>query len=542
MEVRSSTDGTEPASAPRQISDEPYENLSQLNDDETPDDTTVASMSYVGEENGYERHMPAHKRKHDEIEYDDYSNLTTHDLHCIYADELLDYFVFSRKDPTAQRPDPPINYQPDSTVDTQGHAALHWACAMGDIEVLKQLQRFGANTAVRNQRDETPLMRTVVFTNCHDKQTMPIVVNALIETIECVDQVGGTAFHHCGIMTASNVKHRHARYYLDVILNKLQETWEPEAIQQLLDQQDIYGDTACHIAARNGARKCVRALIGRGASTNIPNAKGITAEDLIQELNNTRSVRAPPPGSSSPFAPEMEYRPDPMYRNSVQVREPVPIPPMPLEASHHSVAAMSVETKVIPAVLQKFSGLTQAFDAELTDKAESFKEARRILDVTRAEAAALREQAADLKPNGDPDPHRLAAQAELNELQQDLLAVLERQQRLQLARLVYEEQLRIQADDGLTSVSFDHVSEYQNRRASMQTTMREMQAERAELMQERVDAIALAGMGEKGAQYRNLIMSCLGVPEEEVDVNMEDLVNMLEEEQDTELAAGRVVE
>ena len=40
----------------------------------------------------------------------------------------------------AIRPDPPTNFQPNWPIDTERHTALHWAAAMGDIDVIKQLK------------------------------------------------------------------------------------------------------------------------------------------------------------------------------------------------------------------------------------------------------------------------------------------------------------------------------------------------------------------------------------------------------------------
>ena len=155
---------------------------------------------------------------------------------------------------------------------------------MGDIEIMKQLKRFGATLDIPNVRGETPLMRTVLFTNCLDKQSMPAVLKELISTVQSRDYCGSTVLHHAAAVTKVRHKHQCARYYLDVILNKMQEVLEPDNVRRILDAQDQNGDTAIHIAARNKARKCVRALMGRGASTDIHNNQGVTAGAEIQLL------------------------------------------------------------------------------------------------------------------------------------------------------------------------------------------------------------------------------------------------------------------
>ena len=80
---------------------------------------------------------------------------TTEVQHSMYGDALLDYFLLARNDQPAVRPDPPTNFQPNWCIDTQQHAALHWAAGMGDIDVIRQLRRFGAELLVKNVRGET---------------------------------------------------------------------------------------------------------------------------------------------------------------------------------------------------------------------------------------------------------------------------------------------------------------------------------------------------------------------------------------------------
>src|SRR3569833_4466224 len=87
--------------------------------------------------------------------------------------ELLDYFLLSRHEQPAIRPDPPTNFQPIWVIDMEQHTALHWASAMGDVEDIKQLKRFGATLAGKNDRGETPLMRSVNFTYSYEQHTFP---------------------------------------------------------------------------------------------------------------------------------------------------------------------------------------------------------------------------------------------------------------------------------------------------------------------------------------------------------------------------------
>ena len=87
--------------APSRVREESYDNISsQLNDDETPDDMTVASASYMGEDDGYPMSQQStghRKRKADHISTPNLIEQT----HMIYSDELLDYFMLSQADEPA---------------------------------------------------------------------------------------------------------------------------------------------------------------------------------------------------------------------------------------------------------------------------------------------------------------------------------------------------------------------------------------------------------------------------------------------------------
>ena len=257
--------------------DDDHDNIStQLNGD----DSVAGDMALSLASNISHRSSSAMKEAKEQMKS------KTEQDHEVYSDELLDYFMLPYNYAQVRKPKPPLNYQPNWIIDSEGHTAIHWASAIGDIEVVKELRNSGADLAAQNYQGETPLMRCVLFTNCLDRQAMPAMVKELFDTIDCVDLCQSTVVHHAAAATINRQKHHSARYYLDVILNKMQEVLDSDHTQRILDAQDVNGNTAIHIAAKNQARKCVRALLGRGASTDIPNADKITAEELILEMNN----------------------------------------------------------------------------------------------------------------------------------------------------------------------------------------------------------------------------------------------------------------
>ena len=307
--------------------------------------------------------------------------------HQMWADALLDYFMLLDSDEGfIAPPEPPPSVNLDRAIDDKGHSAMHWAAAMGDLEVVKELMRRGARIDCVSNNLETPLMRAVMFTNNHDKGTMQSMIKIFQQTVVRSDWFGSTVFHHIAATTSSSNKYSCARYYLDCIINKLSETWIPDEVTRLLNVQDQNGDTAIMIAARNGARKCVRSLLGRNVSVDIPNKKGETADDLIRELNQRRRMQGRPrQASSSPFAPALEQR---MNGLGGHLEDHVPSLSLPFPSlsaqgsqrtEYRSQTASHLMTKVAPTLLEKCEELAGAYEAELQEKEAEALDAVRVV-------------------------------------------------------------------------------------------------------------------------------------------------------------------
>lgn len=524
---------------------EEYDNTSQINEDDIPDNLTVASASYMAEDDRYDMsHFSTghRKRKREEMLQD-----MTEQQHAVYGDELLDYFLLSRNEQPAIRPDPPTNFQPDWPIDTERHTALHWASAMGDVEVIKQLKRFGANLASQNVRGETPFMRSVNFTNCYEKQTFPMVLKELFGTVDARDASGCTVIHHATVMKSGRVtSHSCSRYYLDNILNKLQESRSADELQQLLDCQDNEGNTAVHLAAMRDARKCIRALLGRGASTDIPNNQGVRAEDLIKELNASKTKvprQGPPQRSSSPFAPESQRHN--AFRDAMTESD------SKLQASFRSEAANTVQSRITPLVLQKFQDLAQSYENELDEKESAEKEARRILLNTQAELANLRTTVADLESRLEAEEAAAKTEAEAAETAKQVLAYLTHQNRLAIQDAINKELATANGDSKSSEKPNGQPSQTEPKpdekdtpsdpqeRLHLATELRTLLQEQRRAEAEYVEARGLTGTGEKIEKYLHLLKSCLPPEDQEMlDENLEDMIKMMEDEADVLSGAG----
>jgi transcription factor MBP1 len=486
-----------------------------LNEDDTPDNLTVASASYIAEDDRFDmsHHSTGHrKRKREEAMQD-----LTEQQHAVYGDELLDYFLLSRNEKPAFRPEPPPNFQPDWVIDTEKHTALHWGSAMGDVDVIKQLRRFGANLSVQNLRGETPLMRSVNFTNCYEKQTFPQVMKELFETVGMRDNTGSTVIHHAAVMKGGRViSHTCSRYYLDNILNKLLETHDPAFVQQLIDAQDNDGNTALHLAAQRNARKCIRALLGRNASTDIPNNDGIRAEELIQELNASKKERGPQ-RSSSPFAPDSQRHAS--FRDAITEKVN-----KKMTVSYQSEAANAVSSRITPLILDKFQDLARSYEEEWQEKNQAENEARRILLNTQTELQVARQQIADLERQLEPDDIAAKVLGEANLAKHQVLSLISHHNRLHVQSAV---------DQELSMMNGDVSEESYDDRLALARQLHQLLDEQKHAESEYVEALSMVGTGDTIEKYRRLLKKCLDPKDaDSLDANLDSLIEMMEEERD----------
>jgi transcription factor MBP1 len=516
---------------------------SQIFRDDTPDNDTVISESMLGD---HDLMDPSHysidsrkrKRGMDQMSLLDQQ-------HQIWADQLLDYFMLLDHKDAYSWPEPPPSINLDRPIDEKGHAAMHWAAAMGDVGVVKELIHRGARIDCLSNNLETPLMRAVMFTNNYDKETMPSMVKVFQQTVHRTDWFGSTVFHHIAATTSSSNKYVCARWYLDCIINKLSETWIPDEVTRLLNAQDQNGDTAIMIAARNGARKCVRSLLGRNVVVDIPNKKGETADDLIRELNQRRRIHGRPrQASSSPFAPPPEHRLNgfgsqshasqldggpliPLPFASLSVREPA--------QQYRSQTASHLMTKVAPTLLEKCEELAAAYEAELQEKEAELFDAERVVKRRQAELEAVRKQVGELQglSNGvygdvKHDEGDVEQEAELQMLVEEAESLLEIEQKAELRRLCSST-----AQTGQTNSPVEG-----SEKMRLALLLYRAQVERRELVQAVVGNLSVAGMSEKQGVYKGLIAKALGEREEDIEPMLPEILKELEEAETQERAEG----
>lgn len=172
---------------------------------------------------------------------------------------------------------PDIN--PDTPIDDHDHTALHWAAALARISVVRALIDFGADMHRGNNVGETPLIRAVLVTNNSDNAAFMHLLEVLGPSLRTVDDTGRSILHHAALVAAVKGRASSARYYMESVLEYVARN-EKGQFKDLVDAQDVHGDTALNIAARVGNRGLVRMLIEVGADKAKPNKLGLRPGDF----------------------------------------------------------------------------------------------------------------------------------------------------------------------------------------------------------------------------------------------------------------------
>ncbi|KAL8827080.1 MAG: hypothetical protein Q9170_007157, partial [Blastenia crenularia] len=504
---------------PSQISEDQYEGIStQLNDDESIDHSEIGSETFVGEEDMMYRQQHG-SRKRRRVQEPDFME----QQHTFYADSLLDYFMLSDSDRfyRLEPPPPPESFIVNRPIDEQGHTALHWGAAMGDIDTIRMFIDRGARIDATNLRGETPLIRAVLFTNNYEKETTLKLVDLLQNTIMDRDRYGATVLHHVAMTTKSSSRKKSARHYLNVLLTKLADMFNPRDFAKFLDYRDNNGDTAIHIVARHNARKCVRSLLGRGVNTDIPNNNNETAAEILQRSNTYRVDDFAIP-SSSPVQPSSNH----INGNSQDLIRSSKTLSFPNSSQYESQSAQSFSNSFGPMVNDKALQVNLAMEDELQQMDASYAEANRMIENTAAERNAVRQKTYELSMEDKADNDEVrrlqeqsAALEKANEsfLEQDQHRILHQEVRAREQNLPLEK-----LNDGAD------VDDTLSSKLKAAHELAAQQIRRRELSRQVVQAQAEAGMSENGEAYKKLIALSMSVPLSEVASLVPEVLEELE--------------
>ena len=194
----------------------------------------------------------------------------------------------------------------DIPMDGTAHTALHWAATLGRISLLRALIAKGASIFRVNGGGETALIRAALTTNNLDQSSFPELLELLGPTIEMRDGRGRTVLHHIAVSSAVKGRSPACRYYLESLLEFVVRQGSAPGSQQnsfggiadaashpttrsiglarfmseIVNAQDMSGDTALNLAARIGNKSIIQQLLEVGANPTIANRGGLKPVDF----------------------------------------------------------------------------------------------------------------------------------------------------------------------------------------------------------------------------------------------------------------------
>jgi transcription factor MBP1 len=296
-----------------------------------------------------------------------------------YANIILDYFITEK----ARIPDclvePPADFDANVSIDDDGHTALHWACAMGRIRVVKLLLTAGADIFRVNHAEQTALMRSVMFSNNYDVRKFPELYQLLHKSTLNIDKTNRTVFHHIADVALSKGKTHAARYYMETILSHLEDF--PRELEDVINFQDEEGETALTLAARARSKRLVKALLDHGADPKAKNRDGKSAEDYILEDERFRS--SPTLGGQLKLSDT-----DGSVRHGIPSLAP---------QLYHSQSAQQAAGKYTTDMTGMLDDLARSYDTELQQKEKDISQAQALLVSLRGDIEEAKKNLADLQ-------------------------------------------------------------------------------------------------------------------------------------------------
>ncbi|GES79043.1 apses-domain-containing protein [Rhizophagus clarus] len=169
----------------------------------------------------------------------------------------------------------PTDY--DLVLDEGGHTSLHWAAALGRLQIVELLLSKGSNSQKANYDGESVLVRSVLTTANYEAQTFPSIIELLRDNIHMTDKDNRSVFHHLALSGAVKGHCAPAKYYMDCLYEWI--TSHNFDISAVLNIQDSNGDTALNLATRLKQTHMCRQLQEMGANRQIENKVGLRPSD-----------------------------------------------------------------------------------------------------------------------------------------------------------------------------------------------------------------------------------------------------------------------
>ncbi len=502
-----------------------------------PELTDSAVSSEVGDDMTRLARQPmAGRKRRRQVEVPHPSSRTpTQQDHLFFGDELLDHLmVFRDAGPEAElgpHPEPPPNFHPDTPVDDAGHRALHWGAALADTNLVSDFIARGANIGVVSNLGETPLTFASQYTNSYQRRTMPHLISLLGSTIAQADLLGFTALHHAATLTSQPNLAPAGRYYFETILGYLSQNLSPHDLSRVLDTQNVHGDTALIIVARQGDQASVRKLTRYGASMNIKNDAGKSAEDYLQEREERAQWRREANADAPPPALEIPARAATRGIDGAAVNaDPVDEGFDTMQNGWHPrtvVKQAAGASRVGGRLAQR---VNEPLEHELTRIAADDAEITAALARVETQRSQIRARSSSLRNSNFHE------EDEDNTAEVDMAAFAASEEELSRLLKAFERRELVRHVQAVASQRGSQPVLQPEEQLQLATAIEEQEQRHSRLLSELVQKTALAGSPERSAQYKRLIARCLNIGEDDIQALAPAILEHLEAERERKTA------
>lgn len=186
----------------------------------------------------------------------------------------IPYFLYN--------PSPDFNI--NEAIDDEGHTPLHWAASIGNINLVQLLLSNGASPLVVNNFGLNPLSKAVSFNNCRDLKKFAPMLDALEMCLINTDVNGRTPLHYLCQFSKMKQKVGALMHYMELIFDKLTAMTAKggvDLVKNVMDHQDVNGDSCLHLAARSGCTEFVKFLLSHNARDDLLNVNNEAAKTVI---------------------------------------------------------------------------------------------------------------------------------------------------------------------------------------------------------------------------------------------------------------------
>lgn len=180
----------------------------------------------------------------------------------------------------------------DVPIDEMGNTALHWAAALGNTKLVKDLLDKGAKVCRGNYAGETPLIRSVLVTNNSDSSRFADLLELLYPSIVIQDYTQRNVLHHIALTSGIKGRGGSSSYYMATLLEWLVRRGQGRLgfrkfVGEIVNARDSRGDTALNIASKTNSSHIANQLLDIGADEHIANRAGLRPADFGYKRNQS---------------------------------------------------------------------------------------------------------------------------------------------------------------------------------------------------------------------------------------------------------------